>query len=91
MSDVIKNAQELSEKIKNIPEIKEFLKIKEEYEHNQEIKILYKEITEAKVNNEEEKYKELKQLYDNNPLVQNYNYLKEEVANILKEISDILN
>ena len=35
MSDVIKNAQELSEKIKNIPEIKEFLKIKEEYEHNQ--------------------------------------------------------
>lgn len=91
MNNVEKSALELKEKIQKIPEIREFLEIKEEYEKNEEIKILFKEITLAKQNNDEEKYLALKEMYDKNPLVQNYNYLKEEVTSILKEISDVLN
>ena len=90
MSDPVKISQELSELIKKIPEIKEFLELKEIYEKNEELEKLRGEIALAKSNKDEERYHQLKEMYDNNPLVQNYNSLRIEVVEILQEINSYI-
>ena len=90
MSDPIKISQELSELIKKVPEIKEFLELKEIYEKNEELENFRREIALAKEHKDEERYHSLKEMYDNNPLVQNYNSLRIEVADILKEINSYI-
>lgn len=90
MSDPVQVSKELSELIKIIPEIKEFFRIKEIFESNKELDNLRREIALAKENKDEERYATLKQMYDNNPLVQNYNSIRIEVVDILKEINSYI-
>ena len=90
MSDPVQVSKELSELIKTIPEIKEFFRIKEIFESNKELDNLRREIALAKENKDEERYVSLKQMYDNNPLVQNYYSIRIEVVDILKEINSYI-
>ena len=90
MSDPVQVSKELNELIKTIPEIKEFFRIKEIFESNKELDNLRREIALAKTNKDDERYHSLKEMYDNNPLVQNYNSIRIEVVNILQEINSYI-
>ena len=91
----MKTIEECAENIKdyllNLPEIKEYIALKEAYENDPKLNELKKLIVRAKNENRMDDYLKLKKEFDDNPLVNNYLNSKEEVAGILKEISDILN
>ena len=48
------------------------------------------EIAHESNQKDKSRYKELKDKYDNHPLVSNYNSLKEEVITLLKELNEII-
>lgn len=87
----------LKEELYSLPLIKEFLKIKQEINDNERLSHLDKNIKRLQhqicKNNDKaakEKYLKLKEEFDNDPLVVNYQILYEEVNNLLKEIKQIL-
>ena len=87
----------LKEELYSLPLIKEFLKIKQEINDNERLSNLDKNIKRLQQkrckNNDKaakEKYLKLKEEFDNDPLVVNYQILYEEVNNLLKEIKQIL-
>ena len=91
MSDPIKIAQELKSELDNLPLFQEFKRVSEQLESDQEIQELKKNIALAKTHHEDEKHKALLEQYNSHPLVVNFNSLKEEVADYLKQISKIIN
>lgn len=87
----------LKEELYSLPLIKEFLKIKQEINDNERLSNLDKNIKRLQhlscKNNDKaakEKYLKLKEEFDNDPLIVNYQILYEEVNNLLKEIKQIL-
>ena len=87
----------LKEELYSLPLIKEFLKIKQEINDNERLSNLDKNIKRLQhqscKNNDKtakETYLKLKEEFDNDPLVVNYQILYEEVNNLLKEIKQIL-
>ena len=87
----------LKEELYSLPLIKEFLKIKQEINDNERLSNLDKDIKRLQhlscKNNDKvakEKYLKLKEEFDNDPLIVNYQILYEEVNNLLKEIKQIL-
>ena len=87
----------LKEELYSLPLIKEFLKIKQEINDNERLSNLDKNIKrlqhQSYKNNDKaakEKYLKLKEEFDNDPLVVNYQILYEEVNDLLKEIKQIL-
>ena len=91
MDKIEKATLELKEYLLTLPEVKEYLSLKKAYEEDANIKELKKQIVRAKNENRMDDYKSLKKEFDNNPLVNNYLSAKEEVNQILSEISKILN
>ena len=87
----------LKEELYSLPLIKEFLKIKQEINDNERLSNLDKNIKRLQhqccKNNDKlakEEYLKLKEEFDNDPLVVNYQILYEEVNDLLKEIKQIL-
>ena len=87
----------LKEELYSLPLIKEFLKIKQEINDNERLSNLDKNIKRLQQksykNNDKlakEEYLKLKEEFDNDPLVVNYQILYEEVHDLLKEIKQIL-
>ena len=90
MNKIIEKTNELKENLYNEPEIVEFFRLKKLFEADKELGLMRRQIAKAKQDNNQAEYKRLKNLYDNNPLVHNYYVAREEVAELLKELSDIL-
>ena len=87
----------LKEELYSLPLIKEFLKIKQEINDNERLLNFDKNIKRLQhqscKNNDKlakEEYLKLKEEFDNDPLIVNYQILYEEVNNLLKEIKQIL-
>ena len=90
MSKIIDKTQELKENLYNEPEIVEFFRLKKLFENDKSLEEMRRQIIKAKQANNQEEYKRLKDLYDNHPLVSNYYAARENVADLLKELTDIL-
>ena len=91
MDKIIEKTRVLRENLDKTPLFQEYLNVKKSIEENEEIKLLKRDIVRSKNENRLEDHKALLAQYENHPLMQNYNLLKEEVISYLKEVSDILN
>lgn len=88
---IISLTKELKEELNSLKLFIEYKRVREAFINSEELNELKKLIVRAKNENRMDDYHLLKEKYDNHPLNQNYKFLEEEVANYLKEISDILN
>ena len=91
MDKVLELAKELKTELDKEPLFQEFKRIKELVDSSEEIEELKHQITLAKLHNEDEKHKQLLDEYNNHPLIVNYESLKNEVYDYLKQISEIVN
>lgn len=90
MSEIIETAKILRGKIDELPLFIELNKIEKLYKENKELNALKIEIVKAKQSGDINKHNELLEKFNSNPLVRNYNSLKEEAISYLKEISSII-
>lgn len=101
-NDIDHQLNEVKTLINEEPIVQEFFKLRDDIIHNQELKEISRIMHEHQkemslhVNNEEiyfrEKklYEEYYQKYHNHPLILNYDYIKEEVYNLLMQVSNLL-
>lgn len=90
MDNVIELAKGISKKIFDLPEAIEYLKLKGIVEKDEDIQSLQKAIIEAYNSDRKEEAEKLLSRLNEIPIVSNFNQAKEELANTLKIISDIL-
>ena len=90
MDEVIEVSKKLKESLLELPEIKEYLKLKDLYEKDESLKQMRRDIARLKNEGKEEERNNLLNIYNNHPLVNNYNLAKEEVKEILQTIRDII-
>ena len=90
MDKIIKTAKEIRQEIDNEEVIKEYYRLKELYEKDEELKRLRSEISRLASLHKEEEKNALLELYNNHPLVNNYNQAKEEAMNLLREVKNII-
>lgn len=90
MDEVIEVTKKLKESLLELPEIKEYLKLKDLYEKDESLKQMRRDIARLKNEGKEEERNNLLNIYNNHPLVNNYNLAKEEVKAILQTIRDII-
>ena len=90
MDEVIEVSKKLKESLLELPEIKEYLKLKDLYEKDESLKQMRRDIARLKNEGKEEERNNLLSIYNNHPLVNNYNLAKEEVKAILQTIRDII-
>ena len=90
MSKIIEKTNELKDNLYNEPEIVEFFRLKTLFENDKSLEDMRRQIVKAKQENNQLEYKRLKDLYDNHPLVYNYYTARENVADLLRELTNIL-
>lgn len=90
MDEIILRAKELRKDIDNLPEIKEYYRLKILYENDEELRKMRKEIARLCSLHKEEEKKNLLNIYNNYPLVNNYEATKEEAQKILLAIKNII-
>ncbi len=90
MDEIILKAKELRKDIDNLPEIKEYYRLKILYENDEELRKMRKEIARLSSLHKEEEKKNLLNIYNNHPLVNNYEAAKEEAQKILLTIKNII-
>lgn len=91
MDKSIELAYELKQELDNLPLFIEYKRIKNLVENSTELEELKKNIALAKVHHNDEEHKRLLSEYNNHPLIVNYEALKSEVYDYLKQISEIVN
>lgn len=90
MNNVETNIALLKEKLFNEPIIKQYFSLKESIENDISLNELKREIIRYTKENKINEANVLKAQYDNHPIVANFNIVKEEVVNLLKEIKEVL-
>lgn len=88
MDSVKEATANLKEALLNKEEVKEYFKYKEEYENSAELNAMRKEL--MKHDKKSSEYNSLLEKYNSHPIVVNYMSSKEEVAEILRSIRDII-
>lgn len=91
MDKILELSTQLKEEIDNLPLFQEYLRVKQLISESEEIEGLKKEIALAKIHHDDERHKELLDQYNSHPLIVNYESLKAEVYDYLKQISEIVN
>lgn len=104
MNHSFEYAKELNDYLLNLDAIKEYQKYEDLISNNEEIKALenkmkayQKKIVNQKAKQDSnvvdtiKKYQQLKDEFENHPLVVNYLYLKDEVNNLLQTINAYIN
>ena len=90
MDKIIEQAKQLREDIDSHPIVKEYYRLKKLYENDKELEQLRREIARLTSEGKEEEKKNLLHMYENHPLVNNYNIAKEQVEELLISIKDII-
>ena len=90
MDKVIETAEKLKQSLLELPEFKEYLNLKDLYEKDESLKQMRLDIARLKKEGKEEERNNLIAIYNNHPLVNNYNIAKEEVKEILQTIKDMV-
>ncbi len=90
MDEVLKLAKSLREDIDNLPEIQEYYRLKKLMEEDEHLKEMRTQIARLKSEGKNEESKNLLELYNNHPLVNNYNIAREEAIELLKSVKEII-
>ena len=91
MDKIIEEAKSLRNDIDSLPEIQEYYRLKELMEKDEELSRLRKDIARLANEGKTEERKNLLEIYNSHPLVNNYNIAMEEAKSILRAIKDIIN
>ena len=90
MDKILEKAKELREAIEETPEYREYMKNKELLENDKELLELKHNIANLKAKKKYTEALNLETLYNNHPLVNNYEVSKEALYNLLKTIETII-
>ena len=90
MDKVLEKAKELKALINETPEMKEYLKNKELLENNKGVYELKQNIANLKAQGKLTEAKNLEEIYNNHPLVNNFEASKEALYELLKTIESII-
>ena len=90
MDKIVEEAKKLREEIDSLPTVKEYYRLRSLYESDEELAKMRKEIARLKSEGKEEERKNLLEVYDNHPLVNNYEVAKQEVESLLLVIRNII-
>ena len=90
MDKIVEEAKKLREEIDSLPTVKEYYRLRSLYESDEELAKMRKEIARLKSEGKEEERKNLLEVYDNHPLVNNYEVAKQEVESLLLVIKNII-
>ena len=90
MDKVLEKAKELRALIDETPEMKEYLKNKELLENNKDVYELKQNIANLKAQGKLAEAKNLEDLYNNHPLVNNFEASKETLYELLQTIESII-
>ncbi len=90
MSDLLDEVKSLRSDIDNLPEVQEYYRLKETYEKDEELQRMRMEIARLKSLGKEEERNNLLEIYNQHPLVVNYEVYKEEVEDLLRQIKNII-
>lgn len=90
MDKVLEKAKELKPLIDETPEMKEYLKNKELLENNKDVYELKQNIANLKAKGKLAEASNLESLYNNHPLVNNFEASKEALYELLKTIENII-
>ncbi len=91
MDKIIEEAKSLRNDIDSLPEIKEYYRLRNLMENDKELSRLRIEIARLANESKLEERKNLLEIYNSHPLVNNYNIAMEEAKSILRTIKDIIN
>ena len=91
MDKIIEKAKSLREDIDSLPEIQEYYRLRALMENDEELSRLRTEIARLASEGKLEERKNLLEIYNSHPLVNNYNIAMEETKLILSSIKDIIN
>ena len=91
MDKIIEEAKSLREDIDSLPEIQEYYRLRDLMENDKELSRLRIEIARLAKEGKLEERKNLLEIYNSHPLVNNYNIALEEAKSILRTIKDIIN
>ena len=90
MDKIVEEAKKLREEIDSLPTVKEYYRLRSLYESDEELAKMRKEIARLKSEGKEEERKNLLEVYNNHPLVNNYEVAKQEVESLLLVIRNII-
>ena len=90
MDKVIEKAKELKAALDETPEMKEYLKYKDLYENSGDVIELKHNIANLRVKGKLSEANNLQALYDNHPIVLNYQASKEALMELLKTIQSLI-
>ena len=90
MDKVLEKAKELRLAIEETPEFQEYIKNKELLENNKDVIELKHNIANLKAKGRIEEAKNLEKLYNEHPLVNNFEMSKEALYELLKTIQNII-
>ena len=90
MDKVLEKAKELRKAIDDTPEMKEYLKNKKYLENSEDVIELKHNIANLRAQGKLEEANNLEALYNNHPLVVNYEASKEALYELLKTIETII-
>ena len=90
MDKVLEKAKELRALIDETPEMKEYLKNKELLENNQDVYELKQSIANLKAQGKLAEAKNLEDIYNTHPLVNNFEASKVALYELLKTIQNII-
>ena len=91
MDKIIEEAKSLRNDIDSLPEIQEYYRLRDLMENDKELSRLRIEIARLAKEGKLEERKNLLEIYNSHPLVNNYNIAMEEAKSILRTIKDIIN
>ena len=91
MDKILEEAKSLRKDIDSLPEIQEYYRLKTLMENDEELRRLRTEIARLTKEGKSEEKKNLLEIYNSHPLVNNFYIAEEEVKLILNSIKDILN
>ena len=90
MDKVLEKAKELKASIDETPEMKEYLKYKSLLENSEDVIELKHNIANLKAQGKYEEAKNLEEIYNKHPLVNNFEVSKENIYELLKTIQNII-
>ena len=90
MDKIIEKAKELKALIDETPEMKEYLRNKELLENDKDVYELKQNIANLKAQGKMLEAKNLEELYNRHPLVNNFEVSKEALYELLKTIQTII-
>ena len=90
MDKVIEKAKELKAALDETPEMKEYLKYKNLYENSEDVVELKHNIANLRAKGKVNEANNLQDLYDNHPIVVNYQASKEALMELLKTVQSLI-